>query len=280
MKKLLLASTVAAALSAPVAQVAYAADASPHTITGNVGLVTDYKFRGLSQTYKGPALQGGFDYSHASGLYVGTWASNVSGNQFPNGNSLELDIYGGYKWTMGGVGLDVGVLQYYYPGAHYNIAGPKHKYDTTELYIAGSYKWFSAKYSHSLTDLFGQKTATIGGFTGIESNAVASVGTPLPATGNSRGSGYLDLNATFEIGDKLNLVLHYGHQTVKGFSALNYSDYKIGLTKEWQGFTWGAAYVATDAEKRFYRVTPITAGTAETKAIGEGAFILSVAKTF
>jgi nitrogen regulatory protein P-II 2 len=199
MKKLLLASAVAAALSAPAVQVAYAADASPHTLTGNVSLVTDYKFRGLSQTYKGPAVQGGFDYSHASGLYVGTWASNVSGNQFPNGASLELDIYGGYKWTMGGVGLDVGLLQYYYPGAYYNIAGPKQKYDTTELYVAGSYKWFSAKYSHSLTDLFGQKTATIGGFTGIESNAVASVGTPLPATGNSRGSGYLDLNATMKL---------------------------------------------------------------------------------
>ena len=95
MKKLLLASTVAAALSAPVAQVAYAADASPHTITGNVGLVTDYKFRGLSQTYKGPALQGGFDYSHASGFYLGTWASNVGWIEdfqgYTKGN-IEIDL--------------------------------------------------------------------------------------------------------------------------------------------------------------------------------------------
>jgi uncharacterized protein (TIGR02001 family) len=89
MKKLLLASAVATALAAPTVRFAHAADAapaSPHTLTGNVGFVSDYRFRGISQTFKEPALQGGFDYSHASGFYLGTWASNVYGNRNATGN--------------------------------------------------------------------------------------------------------------------------------------------------------------------------------------------------
>src|SRR5436309_8446048 len=63
---------------------------SPHSLTGNVALVGDYRFRGLSQTYTQPAVQGGVDFTHVSGAYLGTWGSNVSGNQFLNRGSLEL----------------------------------------------------------------------------------------------------------------------------------------------------------------------------------------------
>src|SRR3954468_10934767 len=126
MKKILLVSAVASALGAPLAAVA--AD-SPHTFTANVGLVSDYRFRGISQTFKEPAIQGGFDYSHSSGFYAGTWASNVYGNANSAGGpvyagaSMEWDFYGGYKFEpMKDLTLDVGLLQYYYPNAQYLTA--------------------------------------------------------------------------------------------------------------------------------------------------------------
>ena len=97
------------------------APASEHTLTGNFGLFSSYRFRGIDQTSGKPALQGGFDYSHASGFYAGNWNSNVSsGAGYPEGN-LEMDFYGGYKASFGNFGIDVGGLYYYYPGTDLSI---------------------------------------------------------------------------------------------------------------------------------------------------------------
>ena len=88
MRKSVLAAAVAALFISPVAVTTASAQAakpaSPHTFTGNVAVVSDYRFRGISQTYLEPAIQGGFDYSHASGFYFGNWNSSVSGNGFHN----------------------------------------------------------------------------------------------------------------------------------------------------------------------------------------------------
>ena len=92
-------------------------------LTGNVSLTTNYKFRGQDQDTSKvkavkPALQGGFDYTFGeTGFYVGNWNSSVD---WLSGNSLEMDIYGGYKFKAGDVDLDVGLLTYIYPG---NSAG-------------------------------------------------------------------------------------------------------------------------------------------------------------
>ena len=100
-----------------------AAPATPeHTLTANVGLFSNYIFRGISQTGGKPALQGGFDYAHASGFYAGTWASNVSWLEdfgVYSRSSLEWDFYGGYKSSFGDSDFfyDVGTLYYYYPGS-------------------------------------------------------------------------------------------------------------------------------------------------------------------
>ncbi|PYP56425.1 MAG: hypothetical protein DMD40_10685 [Gemmatimonadetes bacterium] len=118
MRARLIASTIAAAVAAPLAA------QSPHTLTGNVALVGDYRFRGLSQTYTQPAVQGGVDFTHVNGAYLATWGSNVSGNQFLNGGSLELDVYGGYRWTVGRVGTDLGLQYYWYPGARVTTSIP------------------------------------------------------------------------------------------------------------------------------------------------------------
>jgi hypothetical protein len=197
-------------------------------------------------------------------------------------------MYGGYKWEAAkDLTLDVGLLYYWYPNATWQVAS-RDKYNNTELYLGASYKWFSGKYSYTLSDFFGTKTSNSGGScginltTGVALTAATAIDGCIGATpGNSRGSGYLDLNATFEIANKTNLVLHFGNQTVAHYSKLNYSDYKIGLTTEAWGLTWGAAYVTTNAKKTFYAVGETDgAGRVTVRKTGDGTLVLSVAKTF
>lgn len=91
--------------------------AKPITVSGSVALVSDYRFRGVSQTDEELAVQGGVTIAHESGFYVGTWASNLAGWGTFGGSNTELDIYGGFKLPIGGGGtLDVGVTWYMYPG--------------------------------------------------------------------------------------------------------------------------------------------------------------------
>lgn len=266
------------ASSAVLAQAAPAA-ASPHTVAGNLGFVTDYRFRGISQTFKQAAVQGGIDYSHSSGFYLGTWGSNVSGLQYPNGSALELDVYGGYKFPVGPMTLDLGVLRYWYPGAYYSDVPSKPKYDNTEFYLGASWGWLSAKYSRTTTDFFGLNGSFAGGFCGITAagEEIENCASPLRASVGSKGSSYIDLTATVPLATGLNLVAHYGKQSVKNFGQLSYSDYKLGLTYEAMGFTWGASYIGTNAKEQFYRAS---SNSGKTKDLSDKAVVLSVLKTF
>ena len=134
--------TLVLLLSTVLASHAQANEPAPtpeHSLTGNLSLVSDYRFRGISQTWALPAVQGGFDYAHKSGWYAGTWASNVSGNSYNNGAGLELDLYGGVKLPVMGEGtLDLGALAYVYPGARLNsapgVASGK-RYDLSLIHI-------------------------------------------------------------------------------------------------------------------------------------------------
>jgi len=283
MRRTTLCLVIIAALSSPISAQAQQAPTSPHTLTGNFTLVTDYRFRGISQTYKGPAVQGGLDYSHTSGLYLGTWASNVSGNQYPNGASLEWDFYGGWKGEVAkDLSLDLGGLYYYYPGSKfYNINpadGSTTKPDNFELYAGVAWKWLSVKYSHSLTNLFGISNETFG--TACQN---ASTGDPTDcfgaAPGDSKGSGYLDLSANYEVAPKTNVVGHIGHQTVKNYSKLDYTDYKLGVTHDYSGWILGAALVGTDAAKGWYTACEV-GNPASCKKLGETTLVLSVGRTF
>lgn len=94
-------------------------------VSGNVALVTDYRFRGVSLSAGDPAIQGGIDIAHSSGFYVGTWASSIDGGALYG--EMELDIYGGWSGDVAeGVTLDVGVLYYAYPA---NDFGPAEYYE-------------------------------------------------------------------------------------------------------------------------------------------------------
>ena len=286
MKKLLLASAISGLFAVPIvvfAQAAPAPAATPpeHTFTGNATLVSDYRFRGISQTFKLPAVQAGFDYAHASGLYLGTWASNVSNNVYANGAGMEWDLYGGYKFEVAkDLGADVGVLYYWYPGAKFNTPG-EDKYNNLELYGALSYGSFTAKYSHTLSDFFGMKTATMGGLCGLDSSGAPTSNCFSADPGGSKGSGYLDLSYNFDLGDKLTLGLHVGHQSGRNYGKLSYTDYKIGLTKEYNGFLLGAALVATDANTELWRAMNGAQANGAKFIDPRGAtLVLSLGKTF
>jgi len=295
MRKTIIAAALAtAALAAPnLASAQAAAPASPHTFTGNVSLVSDYRFRGISPTFKDPAIQGGFDYSHSSGLYLGTWASNVYGgtnNSFMGVNyfngGLEWDVYGGYKWeAFKDVTLDVGLLYYMYPGAKWAVPTAD-KYNNTEVYVGATWNWLTVKYSYALSDYFGMKGNTmgagVGGACGIQSDGFTPTTNCFSATSTagSKGSSYLDIGVAYPFGDKWTLVGHVGKVSVKNYGLMNYTDWKIGVTKEWAGFTWGASYIDTNAKVDAYRTAKIEATGFKVRDTSNATLVLSVGKTF
>ena len=203
MKKTLLAVTLAA-LTSGAATTALAADpkapAPDFEISGNFGLFSDYRFRGISQTDRKAALQGGFDFTHKSGFYVGNWNSNIS-SSFTAGANVENDIYAGIVKEVGPVELNLGVLRYIYPGATATA-----KPDTTEVYLGVTYGPISYKYSHSTTNYFGANS------------------------GNSKGSSYQEINASFDLTDSISVSAHAGRTNIAKTSTGDFSDYRIGLS--------------------------------------------------
>jgi len=270
MKKSLIALALVGAFAVP----AFAEDAAPAAeapaaeapaLTGNLNLVSSYRFRGIDQTFGKPAIQGGFDYTHSSGAYVGNWNSNVSsGAGYPEGN-LEMDFYGGYKQSFGDFGIDVGGLYYYYPGSTY-LNKTVHN---GELYVAGSWKFISLKYSYAVTDYFGAKTST---------------------GGDTKGVGYVDLSANYDLGDGWGVNGHVGHLDFGKVTNGSYTDWKLGVTKDVGGYVFGLAYIDTDAkgncvagELYCFSNSIDTSGTqtgSKKKDAGRAIAVLSVSKTF
>jgi uncharacterized protein (TIGR02001 family) len=272
--------TIAAVASLSAAGTAIAQTATPaapgdtpsYTLTGNIGVVSDYRFRGISQSDRLPAVQAGFDWTHASGFYLGNWNSSVSGNSYNNGASLESDLYGGFRFEpVKDLTADVGLLFYLYPGAKLNAAPgmpTDKKYDNTEIYAGLTTGPFNVKLSYALGDYFGLDGQS----------AAYAYFSALPDRGSSSGTAYLEFNYTLDLGDKLSLGAHLGHTAVRHYSELSYSDLKVSLTKEWVGLNFGAAVVASDADRQFYQVA--NAGGAEPRRTGTTTLVLSVGKTF
>lgn len=206
---------LAFALAAPVLPSVAHAD-----LAFNIGAVTDYRYRGISQTRVKPALQGGVDFS-SGGLYVGAWASSIKWiKDFGGDASYELDVYGGYKGEITkGVSYDIGVLRYQYPST--GVA------NTTELYGAVTYGPATVKYSHAVTDTFGNP--------------------------DSENSYYIDLSAGFDVGGFM-VTPHIGYQRIAGpvSSVGSYTDYSITVAKDFSGILLSLALVGTDADKAFY----------------------------
>lgn len=225
MKSKLLNSLMLAALAVP--GVAMAEEASP--FSANIGFTTDYIFRGIAQTSHNPAVQGGIDYAHSSGLYAGVWGSNVSwiadsGAVATGSVTMELDTYFGFRNSFAeDFTYDIGFVRYNYLG-NYTPAAGFAKADTDEVYGAIGYKWLTAKYSYGLG-----KFLTIPG---------------------AQGTNYLELNASVPVGDSgFTVGAHVGKQTFKpaAASGLTYTDYKLSVSKDIGGYVVSLAYTDTNA---------------------------------
>ncbi|TAG27482.1 MAG: hypothetical protein EAZ37_04790 [Burkholderiales bacterium] len=228
-----------------------------YTLSFNVGAVTDYRFRGISQTSKKPAIQGGLDFYHKSGFYAGAWGSNVKWIKDFNGatkGNFEIDLYGGFKGEIAkDLGFDVGVIAYQYPGNNSGDVGTPNagnvtNANTTEIYGALTYKMFTVKYSRS--------TGTFLGF--LESS----------------GSDYFDLSAAFDLGNGFTLTPHVGVQKVKNNKDYNYTDYSLTVAKDMgNGLSLTAAAIGTNAKKGFY--TDFNG-----KSIGNGTLVIGAKYSF
>jgi len=202
-------------------------------LTANVSLTSNYKFRGQDQDVnriKGvnPAIQGGFDYTFGeSGFYVGNWNSSVD---WLDGNSVEVDFYGGYKFKAGDVDLDVGALTYVYPG---NTNG-----NTTELYGAATFGPLMAKYSHTVSkDYFGWAGAKTSSLKG-------------------RNTGYLNLAFAQEVAPSVTLKAAVGFtrfaSDIKDLGVPNYVDYSVGGAYDFGDGLSLSAMVAGANKKGFF----------------------------
>lgn len=240
----LVLSAVALA-SAAFAQTSFAEE----SLAYNVGVISEYRYRGLGQTRGKPALQAGVDYDSGKGFYLGAWGSTIKWikDQSTDTSSVkgpvELDLYGGYKFEAGGLGYDVGFLRYQYVGnnlqeADWAGAGTTFKNaNTNEIYGAVTAGLFTAKYSYALSNLFGMYNFT-------------------DAKG-TKGSYYLDLSATFDLGNGLTLVPHVGRQQIKNLTGYSYTDVALTLNKDLgDGLSASLSAISTNADKGPWTIVP------------------------
>lgn len=218
-----LSAVALAAVSAP----AFAQDepTSAITVTGNAAVVTDYRFRGLSQTDKRFAVQGGITVSHESGFYVSAWGSSID-DYIAAGGDQEIDLIGGYTKTIGAATVDVGVLYYYYPGS------------------GGANTDFIEPYA-SVKGTFGPATAKLSVAYAPKQHALSFVGSN-PREDNLYVAG--DLSASIP-NTPLGVSAHLGHSFGPSYLVPvgdEYTDWSLGATYTWKHLTFGVSYVDTD----------------------------------
>ena len=245
-----------------------------YTLSYNVGVVSDYRFRGISQTSFNPALQLGVDFAHKSGFYLGAFGSNVDWVKKLNGatkGSYEIDLYGGFKGNITkDLGFDVGLITYQYPGNNSGVAnipnnvnaGAFTNANTTEAYFGLNYNVVTFKYSRSMGNFLGNV--------------------------RSGGSQYFDLSANFDLGNGFTLTPHIGRQTIpnqNGTNPLtgqvltgnagNYTDYSLTIAKDLgNGLALNASVIGTDTKKGgFYRDLAL-------KDLGKGTLVVGVKYSF
>ena len=204
------------------------------TVNATAAVVSDYRFRGVSQTDKGFALQGSITVTHESGFYVTAWGSSVSGYVVAGGNARqEIDLIGGYSKTFDGVKLDGGVLYYFYPrdptpGVHSDFFEPY--FDVSKTFGPVSAK-ATINYAPK------QKALRLDQSTGPNHDNVYLAGdfaAAIPKT-------------------PLGLTAHIGHSfgpswlATDTFGNKGYTDWALGGTVTWKQLTFGVSYVDTDA---------------------------------
>jgi uncharacterized protein (TIGR02001 family) len=266
MKKTILAGALLSALGAHhgLAAADDAASKPDNEVTFKAGILSDYRYRGVTQSRFKPSYTAGVDYvNNPSGIFLGATGYTIKWIEdggATDGN-LEIDVYGGKRGELApGWQYEVGGLYYWYPKNTYADAvtcTPAALYCTSNANTfelngkigTGPYYF---QYSHSLTDLFGWK--------------------------GSSNSAYYDFGADFPLADGYVLNAHVGYQKVANLSAANFTDYRLGVTKDFGFVIASAAYVAADTDKAYY-VTPAARKPAD-KNTGAAGLVVSLIKTF
>jgi uncharacterized protein (TIGR02001 family) len=258
-KSLLHASLLIVTLPIAGTALADAANDANYALSGNVALASDYMFRGLTQTWGKPAVQGGADLTMQNGFAAGFCASSISDKSYP-GAALELDAYASYGRAMNDDwSWRAGLYSYLYPNGNLDDVGlPSRSFDTVEANAALTWKWLTLKYSSSLTDYFG-------------------IDTEQGYRGDSRGTSYVQLDAAIPLDAQWSLAFHAGHTNVStrlasplanGANDPDYDD--VGATLKYQLTPhWSASLGATYADNRaFYGRTASFASASDTKSVG------------
>ena len=286
---------------------------SKWTLTTNMGFVSDYRARGVSQTWRKAAVQGGLDLTHDSGFYAGAFGSNVTPHTYPQAN-VELDLYAGYNGTVAaveGLGYTVGVIGYFYPGGSWKkytgyVDGPNvqqtpngGRWDTYEANAGISYKWLSAKASVTLGDWYGAErktgwTKSTRGTTYLELNA--AIPTPLDGLTLIGHVGRLDVNGELDPNFTTNVesgTSEYPSSSLSGATKPDYTDYKVGLSYAFKvlnadGWNAGLYYIGNNNDNywgsRGYGGTSFngagSTSVAESKNLNRDAAVFTLDRTF
>ena len=252
---------------------ALADDVANTSITGNVAVTTDYMFRGLTQTWGHPAIQGGGDLALKNGFAAGFWASSISHKSYPGG-AMELDLYASYgtsfnkDWSW-----RAGLYGYVYPGGSLDKASPalpSRSFNTLEANAALTWKWLTLKYNRSLSDYF-------------------AIDTEQGYRGDSKGTQYLQLDASLPINDKWSVQLHAAHTFVStelaaplssGTRNPDYNDFGVTLKSQFAAH-WSASLGATYADNHaFYGHTASFLDGSDTMDVGGLRGFLMLQATF
>lgn len=268
MKHFALAAALCTLAGGAYAEEPTAAPSSPHQISGTATLVSDYIFRGLTQTWGGPAVQGSIDYVHTSGFWASVWASNIS-RTVVAGSNAEIDLSFGYKGATGDWNYGAGLISVYYPGGNWNKmtwgTRPDQTYNFTEANVSAGYKWIGVKYSRTLNDLLGFNAKT--GF-----------------SGGTRGSSYIEVNADVPLMETgLVLGLHAAHQDIKATAGgidPDFNDYRVALTKTFDGGWMGSVQLTKNTNTAFYNGTRSNLNENDQRDIGRRRLVVSVTKLF
>jgi uncharacterized protein (TIGR02001 family) len=267
MKKTILALSLAA-LSVPA--LAQGKKPEPeYTISGNFGLTSDYRFRGISQSNRKAAVQGGIDFAHKSGLYLGNWNSSISEWAAGESSGIEMDFYGGFKTELMGVALDFGAIHYNYPNGNApntaNGSTSKNNFNTTEGYFGFGYGPVSLKTSYTTTSHY----------FGLGKSADTTL------TTDAKGTMYYDLSFAKEIAPKLTVKLHYGLLDLKKpvGTLKEITDSSIGIAYDLDGWVLGLTAFNTSGTNAAAKAWFTSGDGRNTKLYSSGAAI-TLSKTF